>query len=137
MYVNSFDLVSDKVIAGFQCTDPCFMSAVVVVENYCVCKLSIVLLSDMRVIMPWISSNPFDKGFENRDAASTSGYHVTKNTCRREVWTPGNLRNSFKSVVKLHISTLCQTWHAGVWDMYIVELHMAIESQIQPGSNKT
>ena len=36
MYVNSFDLVSDKVIACFQCTDPCFMSAVVVVENYCV-----------------------------------------------------------------------------------------------------
>ena len=102
------------------------MSAVVVVENYCVCKLSIVLLSDMRVIMPWISSNPFDKGFD-----------MTKNTCRREVWTPGNLRNSFKSVVKLHISSLCQTWHAGVWDMYIVELHMAIESQIQPGSNKT
>ena len=31
-----------------------------VVETYCVCKLSIVLLSVMRVIMPWISSNPFD-----------------------------------------------------------------------------
>ena len=109
MYVNSFDLVSDKVIACFQCTDPCFMSAVVVVENYCVCRLSIVLLSDMRVIMPWISSNHFDKGFENRDAASTSGYHVTKNTCRREVWTPGNLRNSFKSVVKLHGMLECGT----------------------------
>ena len=36
MYVNSFDLVSDKVIACFQRTDLCFMSAVVVVENYCV-----------------------------------------------------------------------------------------------------
>ena len=31
-----------------------------VVKTYCVCKLSNVLLSVMRVIMPWISSNPFD-----------------------------------------------------------------------------
>ena len=31
-----------------------------VVKTYCVCKLSNVLLSVMRVVMPWISSNPFD-----------------------------------------------------------------------------
>jgi len=36
MYMKSFDLVSDKVVASFQCTDLCSMSAVVVVENYCV-----------------------------------------------------------------------------------------------------
>ena len=34
--LNPFDLVSDKVVASFQCTDLCSMSAVVVVENYCV-----------------------------------------------------------------------------------------------------
>ena len=58
--LNPFDLVSDKVVACFQRAGVCSVCAVVVVENYCVCKLSIVLLSVMRVIMPWISSNPFD-----------------------------------------------------------------------------
>ena len=54
MFMNAFDLVSDKVAA-----DVCCVSAVVVVENLCV-EAIIVLLPVIGVIMSWISSNPFD-----------------------------------------------------------------------------
>ena len=54
MFMNAFDLVSDKVVA-----DVCCVSAVVVVENLCV-EAIIVLLPVLRVIMSWISLNPFD-----------------------------------------------------------------------------
>ena len=35
-HLNPFDLVSDKVVACNQCTDVCFVSAVVEMGNYCV-----------------------------------------------------------------------------------------------------
>ena len=54
MFMNAFDLVSDKVAA-----DICCVSAVEVVENLCV-EAIIVLLPVIKVIMSWISSNPFD-----------------------------------------------------------------------------
>ena len=57
--LNQFDLVSDKVVACFQCTDVCSVCPVVVVENS-VWKVSFVFFSVMRVIMPLIRSNPFD-----------------------------------------------------------------------------
>ena len=57
--LNPFDLVSDKVVACFQCTDVCSVCEVVLVENYCV-EVSFEFLSVMRVIMPLVSSNPFD-----------------------------------------------------------------------------
>ena len=43
--LNPFDLVSDKVVACFQCTDVCSVCAVVVVENYCVEAILCVLVS--------------------------------------------------------------------------------------------
>ena len=54
MFMNAFDLVSDKVAV-----DVCCVSAVVVVENLCV-EAIIVLLPVLRFIMSWISLNPFD-----------------------------------------------------------------------------
>ena len=57
--LNPFDLVSDKVVACFQCTDVGSVCPVVVVD-ISVWKVSFVFFSVMRVIMPLIRSNPFD-----------------------------------------------------------------------------
>ena len=43
--LNPVDLVSDKVVACFQCTDLCSVSAVVVVESYCVEAIHCVIVS--------------------------------------------------------------------------------------------
>ena len=57
--LNPFDLVSDKVVACFQCTDVGSVCPVELVENS-VWKVSCVFFSIMRVIMLLIRSNPFD-----------------------------------------------------------------------------
>ena len=43
--LNPFDLVSDKIVACFLCTDVCSMSAVVFLENYCVEAIHCVIVS--------------------------------------------------------------------------------------------
>ena len=43
--LNPFDLVSDKVVACFQCTDVCSVCEVVLVENYGVEAILSVLVS--------------------------------------------------------------------------------------------
>ena len=79
MFMNAFDLVSDKVAA-----DVCCVSAVVVVENLCV-EAIIVLLPVIGVIMSWISSNPFDLVSEEEPRQRWSEPQVQ--TCRHQVKT--------------------------------------------------
>ena len=89
--LNPFDLVSDKVVACFQCTDVCSVCQVVVVENS-VWKLSFVFLSVMRVIMPLNSAthstlcqNKVLGCVECTDACSVCAVLVAQNSCMQDI----------------------------------------------------